>query len=442
MPPCGVLSRPDMPAYRTSLRPCLATLCCRQKRETITGRGTDAALQLFPDSAEVADGELIVGGVGATALADRFGTPLVVYCDQTIRARARAYRGAAPDALVVYGTKAFPNVAILRLLAEEGLGADVSTLGELRFAQRAGVPSGRLVVHGNNKSDEELAAAVDARAAYVVLDSVEELDRARAAGVERMLIRITPGIEADTHESIRTGHFGSKFGVSPEEAAALAPEVDGLHVHVGSQLLAVAAARETVAWLNRFLEESGWTPRVVDLGGGLGVPTQPGERAPSIDEFVGALLGALEVPAQVILEPGRSLVAHAGVTLYRTGSVKRSGDRTWVAVDGGISDNARPQLYDARYTAVVATRMDAKASGTYGVVGKHCESGDVLIDTVQLADPRRGDLLAVPATGGYTLAMASNYNAVPRPAAVLVANGEAQVIRRRETLDDVLALET
>src|SRR6266498_4006359 len=187
---------------------------------------------------------------------------------------------------------------------------------------------------------------------------------------------------------------------------------------------------------------TGWTPRVVDLGGGLGVPTQPGERAPSIDEFVGALLGALEVPAQVILEPGRSLVAHAGVTLYRTGSVKRSGDRTWVAVDGGISDNARPQLYDARYTAVVATRMDAKASGTYGVVGKHCESGDVLIDTVQLADPRRGDLLAVPATGGYTLAMASNYNAVPRPAAVLVANGEAQVIRRRETLDDVLALES
>jgi diaminopimelate decarboxylase len=408
-----------------------------------TGRGrTDAALELFPDSAEVVGGELTVGGVGAAALAREFGTPLVVYCEQTIRARARAYRAAAPQALVVYGTKAFPNVALLRLLAEEGLGADVSTLGELRFAQRAGVPGERLVVHGNNKSDEELAAAVDAGAAYVVLDSVEELDRARSAGVERTLIRITPGIEADTHESIRTGHVGSKFGVSPEDAAALAAHVDGLHIHVGSQLLALAAARETVAWLNRFLEEKRWSPAVVDLGGGLGVPTQPGELAPSIPTFVDALVGGLAAPAQVILEPGRSLVGQAGMTLYRAGSVKRSGHRTWVAVDGGVSDNARPQLYDARYTAVVATRMAAQATGTYGIAGKHCESGDVIIDTVALADPHRDDLLAVPATGAYTLAMASNYNVVPRPAAVLVAGGDARVIRRRESLDDVLGLET
>ena len=410
-------------------------------RETITGRDTDAALELFPDSAEVVDDELTVGRAGAAALADEFGTPLVVYCEETIRARARAYRTAAPDALVVYGTKAFPNVALLRLLAEEGLGADVSTLGELRFAQRAGVPGERLVVHGNNKSDEELAAAVDARAAYVVLDSVEELERARAAGVERMLIRITPGIDADTHESIRTGHVGSKFGVAPNEAARLAPYVDGLHVHVGSQLLALDAARETIAWLNRFLDESGWTPQVVDLGGGLGVPTVPGGHAPSIEEFVDVLVGGLAASAQVILEPGRSLVGHAGVTLYRVGSVKRSGDRTWVAVDGGISDNARPQFYDARYTAAISTRMRAATTGTYGVAGKHCESGDVLIESVELADPRRGDLLAVPATGAYTLAMASNYNAVPRPAAVLVANGEAHVIRRRETFDDVLVAE-
>ena len=206
-----------------------------------TGAGrTDAALELFPDSAEVAGGELTVGGVGAAALADEFGTPLVVYCEETIRARARAYRAAAPDALVVYGTKAFPNVALLRLLVEEGLGADVSTLGELRFAQRAGVPGERLVVHGNNKSDEELAAAVDARAAYVVLDSVEELERARAAGVERMLIRITPGIEADTHESIRTGHVGSKFGVTPHEAEKVAAHVDGA---ARARRLAAARAR-------------------------------------------------------------------------------------------------------------------------------------------------------------------------------------------------------
>jgi len=411
-------------------------------RPTRTGRGrTDAQLELFPDSAGLADGGLTVGGVPASALADAFGTPLVVYCEETIRTQAREYRAAAPDALVVYGSKAFPNVAIMRLLAEEGLGADVSTLGELRLAQRAGIRGERLVVHGNNKSDAELEAAAEADAAYVVLDSVEELERARTAGVVRMLVRITPGIEADTHESIRTGHFGSKFGVSPEEAATLAPSVDGIHVHVGSQLLALAAARETVAWLNRFLEHSGWTPAVVDLGGGLGVPTQPGEGAPSIGEFVGTLLGELEVDARVILEPGRSLVGRAGVTLYRVGSVKRSGDTTWVAVDGGISDNARPQLYDARYTARLATRMDAPPTGTYGVAGKHCESGDVLIDSVALAEPRRVDLLAVPVTGAYTLSMASNYNAVPRPAAVVVSRGDSRVIRRRESLDDVLALE-
>lgn len=377
----------------------------------------------------------------SSTLADEFGTPLVVYCEETIRARARQYRAAAPDALVVYGTKAFPNVALMQLLGGEGLGADVSTLGELRFARRAGIPGERIVVHGNNKSDEELRAAADARAAYVVLDSVEELERARAARIERMLVRITPGIEADTHESIRTGHLGSKFGVTPEEAASLAQDVDGVHVHVGSQLLALSSARETIAWLNRYLDSTGWTPRVVDLGGGLGTPTQPGERAPSIAEFVETLVGGLAAEARVILEPGRSLVGQAGVTLYRVGSVKRSGERAWVAVDGGTSDNARPQLYDARYTAVVATRLDAASSGTFGVAGKHCESGDVLIDDVALAEPRRGDLLAVPATGAYTLAMSSNYNAVPRPAAVLVSGGDARVIRRRETLDDVLSFE-
>ena len=197
-------------------------------------------LELFPDSTTVDEGELAIGGVAAAELAREFGTPLVVYCERTIRARARAYREAAPEALVVYGTKAFPNVALMRLLAEEGLGADVSTLGELRFAQAAGVPAERLVVHGNNKSDEELRAAADAGAAYVVLDSVEELERARAAGVERMLARVTPGIEAETHEAIRTGHVGSKFGMSPEEALGIRDALAGLHVHIGSQLLSTA----------------------------------------------------------------------------------------------------------------------------------------------------------------------------------------------------------
>jgi diaminopimelate decarboxylase len=398
-------------------------------------------LELLPDTARVDGGRLGVGGVDAEELAREFGTPLVVYCEQTIRARARAYRAAAPDALVAYGTKAFPNVAVLRLLAEEGAGADVSTLGELRFAQAAGIPPERLVVHGNNKSDEELRAAAQAGAGFVVLDSVEELERARAAGVERMLVRVTPGIEAETHESIRTGHASSKFGVSPDEAHELLPQVAGLHVHVGSQLVSVSAAREAVAWLNRFLAELDWSPEVVDLGGGLGVASVPGERVPTIDEFVGAQVGELEVDARVILEPGRSLVAQAGVTLYRVGTVKRAGDRAWVAVDGGVSDNPRPQLYGARYTAFLAGRAGEPASGAYAVAGKHCESGDVLIDVVELPKPLRGDLLAVPVTGAYTLGMASNYNGVPRPAAILVRDGDARLIRRRETVDDLLALE-
>jgi diaminopimelate decarboxylase len=299
-------------------------------------------LALFPDSAAVEDGKLVVGGVSASALAEEFGTPLVIYCEDTVRASARAYRESAPDALVVYGTKALPNVAVMRLLAGEGLGADVSTLGELRFAQAAGVPGERLVVHGNNKSDEELRAAAEANAAFVVLDSVEELARARAADVEWMLARVTPGIEADTHEAIRTGHRGSKFGMSPEEALSIRGDIAGVQVHVGSQLLSTKPAVETVSWLNRFLSDAGWEPDVVDLGGGLGVPTDPAERAPSIPGFVAALLGGLQVSSRVILEPGRSLVARAGVTLYRVGSVKRSGDRRWVAVDGGMSDNPRP----------------------------------------------------------------------------------------------------
>ena len=329
----------------------------------------------------------------------------------------------------------------MRLLAQEGLGADVSTLGELHFAQRAAVPPERLVVHGNNKSDEELGAAAEAGAGYVVLDSVEELDRARAAGIRRMLARVTPGIEAETHEAIRTGQLGSKFGMSPEEALSIRQALAGVHVHVGSQLLSTAAAQETVAWLNAFVAQSGWKPEVVDLGGGLGVATHPEDKAPSIAAFVQALLSGLDTGADVILEPGRSLVGPAGVTLYRVGSVKRSGDRTWVAIDGGISDNPRPQLYGARYTAVVANRMDGEPTGTFGVAGKHCESGDVLIGAVELPEPRRGDLLAVPATGAYTLAMGSNYNAVPRPAAVLVADAEAHLIRRREEVDDLLRLE-
>jgi diaminopimelate decarboxylase len=419
-------------------------------------------LDLFPESASLQEGQLAVGGVHASALADEFGTPLVVFCERTLREQARAYRAAAPEALVCYGSKAFPNRALLRLFAEEGLGADVSTLGELELALRAGVPPARIVVHGNNKSDEELRRAAETGAELVVLDSLEEVGRAREAGVRSVLVRVTSGIEADTHEAIRTGHHGSKFGLPPEAAIeavrrSLATGLDaaGLHVHVGSQLLDTQAVRMTVEWLAAFAaacraELEGWVPRVVDLGGGLGVRHVEEEDAPSARDFATELRTRLErawelheLPQpRLVLEPGRSLVGRAGTTLYRVGVVKRvSAGTTYVAVDGGLSDNPRPQLYGARYTALLANRAGEPAAEPFAVTGKHCEE-EVVIRRVLLPPPRRGDLLAVPATGAYTLAMGSNYNLVPRPAAVLVGDGRARLITRREKLEDVLARES
>ena len=410
-------------------------------------------LSLFPETAAVEGGELSVGGVRASDLAAEFGTPLVVYCERTILDAARAYREAAPEALPLYSLKAFPNVALLRLLAAEGFGADVSTLGELEFARRAGIEGGRIVVHGNNKSDEELRAAAEADVRFVVLDALDEPQRAAAAGVQRALVRVTPGIEADTHEKIRTAHHGSKFGLPPTDALAAAAagreaglEVAGVHLHIGSQLIDPRAGLETIDWLKDFAARE-WVPEVVDLGGGLGIRYVEGERPPAIREFVAALLARLAggwpgEPPQVILEPGRSLVGQAGLTLYRVGVVKQASEEvTYVAVDGGMSDNPRPQLYGARYSALLANRADEEAVRGFDVCGKHCESGDVLIEGIRLPEPRRGDLLAVPATGAYALSMASNYNVVPRPAAVLVANGGVRLIRRRETIDDVLRLD-
>jgi diaminopimelate decarboxylase len=427
------------------------------KLQRVSHRQNRLVLALFPDRARIENGRLSLGGILAADLVRAHGSPLVVYDEATLRARARAYRAAAPDAEIVYGAKAFPNVAIMRILAEQGIGADVSTLGELRFAQAAGIAGERLVVHGNNKSDEELREAA-AVGALVVVDSLEELDRVAAAGIGRTLIRVTPGIEADTHEAIRTGHHGSKFGLTPEdslEALRHAPGTEGLHVHIGSQLRDLGAARMAVDWIASFAararHELAWELRTIDLGGGLGVGAIAGEQALTIPEFVGGLLSELERACaqeglgspRLILEPGRSLTAQAGVTLYTVGSVKTSADSTaYVAVDGGMSDNPRPALYGARYTALLVDRADEPPTRSYTVVGKHCESGDLLIESVELPEPQRGDLLAIPATGAYTLAMSSTYNAVPRPAAVLVADGEATVIRRRETIGDILALET
>jgi diaminopimelate decarboxylase len=409
-------------------------------------------LELFPDTAQIRDGVLWIGGVSTVELAEEYGTPLVVYCEATIRSAARAWRRGAGEGTVVYGTKAFPNVALMRILSEEGVGADVSTLGELRYAQAAEVPASRLVVHGNNKSDEELRAAAEADAWLVVMDEPGEVDRCVESGVRRVLLRVTPGIEAGAHAAIQTGQIGSKFGVAPEDAAdvirraeASGLEMLGLHVHLGSQLVEDAPARMAVEWLAGFCAElakdHGWTPEILNLGGGLGIRyTLDESRPPNPDEYARTLTDALDrawsvqdLPRpKLIFEPGRSLVGRAGLTLYQIGVVKHGGPTTWVAVDGGMSDNPRPALYGARYSALLANRADEPEAATFAVCGKHCESGDVLIERVELPEPRRGDFLAVPATGAYTLAMASNYNALPRPAAALVGDDARLIVPRDE----------
>jgi diaminopimelate decarboxylase len=417
-------------------------------------------LDLFPDTTRIEGGELVVGDVRATELAGRFGTPLVLYCEETLRRQARTLRAAIGErGRVFYGTKAFANVAVLRVLYEEGLGADVATSGELAFALRAGLPPSELVVHGNNKDEEFLREAAGLRAT-VVLDAPDEARLAAEAIVARVLVRVTLGVDADTHEAVVTGHHGSKFGLPPEDALALLADalgrgldVLGLHVHVGSQLPDFTAQAETIARLAAFAararEALDWEPGVADLGGGFGIRHHPGEVVPDAASLAASAaatarsaFAAARLPEpEVWLEPGRCLVGRAGVTLYRVGAVKRLPERTWVAIDGGMSDNPRPQLYDARYTALSAERADEKPDEDVSVAGMHCESGDVLIDDVLLPSPRRGDLLAVPATGAYTLSMSSNYNGVGRPAAVLVNDGEAWLVRRRETVDDLLALD-
>jgi len=417
-------------------------------------------LALFPHSAALEGASLAIGGLTAEALAEEHGTPLVVLCEETVRANARALRAAlGHDGRLFFGTKAFPNVALLRVLHEEGVGADVASEGELAFARRAGLDGERLVVHGNNK-DEAFLRGAAASGAPVVLDAADEAVLAAAAGVARVLVRVTLGVDADTHEAIRTGHHGSKFGLPPTQARTVVAEaldlgldVLGVHVHVGSQLADFDAQAETIVRLAGFVascrDELGWTAQVADLGGGFGIRHHPADEVPEAVDLAASAASTARLAfveaglpkPEIWLEPGRSLVGRAGVTLYRVGSVKRLSERTWVAIDGGMSDNPRPQLYDARYTALSATRVDEPVDEVVSIAGMHCESGDVLIDDVALPSPRRGDLLAVPATGAYTLAMASNYNGVPRPAAVLVRDGSARVIRARETVADLLSHE-
>jgi diaminopimelate decarboxylase len=413
---------------------------------------------------------LEVGGCDTTELAARFGTPLYVFCEQTFRSRARALRAAFPEAVLYFAAKAFPAIAVMQLADQEGLGVDVASGGELHTALAAGFPPERIILHGNNKSGADITRAVEAGVGRIALDSFDDIDRvaaaAEAAGRRQcVLLRVTPGVEAHTHSYIQTGQEDSKFGLSiesglAEEAARRAAkqaslDLAGVHAHIGSNIFSYDPFGKTVEILFGFLESLtgslGAEFREMNLGGGIGIPYTADDYPARLD-LLAALVGEIvageaarrQMPVpRLCFEPGRYLVGNAGVTLYRVGVVKEiPGIRTYVSVDGGMSDNIRPALYQARYAAFLANKARHEPTRLVSVAGMHCESGDVLVRDVLLpASVERGDLLVIPATGAYGYAMASNYNKQPRPAVVLVREGEAHVIIRRESLDDIIRLE-
>jgi len=401
---------------------------------------------VFPEDSAVADGRLTVGGCDAVELAREFGTPAYVVAEDDLRARAREFRGALEaghdgPGEVIFASKACPVTAVMRLFAAAGLGCDVASGGELHLAVRAGFAPERLYLHGNAKSEAELKMALEAGVGTVVLDNEHEAERLRAlGGGARLLLRVTPGVDAETHEAILTGQAGSKFGMPPDVAREVAARYDaaGLHMHIGSQLTSLDPFRRAIAALAQVGDFG-----VYDLGGGLGVRYVPGEHALEPADWVAGVLDAAHTELgpgkELILEPGRALVATAGMTLYTVESVKDGGaGERIVAVDGGMSDNLRPMLYGASYTAALAARMGATGVACT-VVGKHCESGDVLVRDALLADPAPGDVLVTPVTGAYGHSMANNYNGVPRPPVVFCAGGDARVVMRRETYEDLHA---
>jgi len=419
--------------------------------------GTSLPLNLLPDTARVADdGSLTIGGVPVLDLAAEHGTPLFVYDEQHLRNRCREAVDAFGHQCAVYATKAFLCTAMARLAYEEGMLLDVASGGEMFVALRAGVPADALTLHGNNKSVDELRTAATAGVKYVVVDCDEELDRLEVlhrdgVPVPRVVLRITPGVEAHTHEYIATGQDDSKFGFNLRNGAAAAAierarrspavELVGVHCHIGSNVFAVdsfARAAELMAEFAAPLD----LPELV-LGGGLGVAYVGGEEAPTLTEWGRVVLDACRsrgITSRISVEPGRSIVAAAAITVYTVGSIKRiPGVRTYVSVDGGMSDNPRPVLYGSGYEAFMPRAVTAPRPSTGRVVGKHCESGDVLIFDAALPDDlAAGDLLATPVTGAYGHSMASNYNKLTRPPVLFVRDGEARLVVRRETYEDLV----
>jgi diaminopimelate decarboxylase len=420
---------------------------------------------IWPASATVTGtGDLHVGGVSMTKVAAMFGTPAYVLDEDEVRARCRAYRAALPDVEISYASKALLTRAVARWVREEGLGLDVCSAGELAVARLAGFPGERITMHGNAKTPEDLKAAAAGHVGRVVVDSLDEIEQLAAVAPARqqVLVRVTPGVDGHTHHAISTGVEDQKFGLSLAGGAAAeavrrvlahpALELAGLHCHLGSQITRVAAfeeaARRMVGLLAAIRDEDGVVPPVLNMGGGHAVAYRAGEGEFDLACFARRLHIAVRLACDefrlpmptLAIEPGRALVARAGLTLYRVVTVKHTAARTFVAVDGGMSDNARPALYGAAYTARLVGRSSQAPSRTVTVAGRHCESGALIATDVPLpADVHAGDLLAVPCTGAYHLPLASNYNLVCRPPLVAVSGGEAQLLVRRETEDDLLA---
>ena len=425
--------------------------------------------QVLPPSAAITpEGHLAIGGCDLVNLAEEHGTPLVVYDEGALRATAReyvsAFRAHAPDVEVIYASKAYFGLAMLRIAHDAGLSVDVASGGELQAALRAGFPAERIEMHGNNKDAHEIVQALDAGVATIVVDSLDEIALldgiARARGVrQRVLIRVTPGVKPSTHSYISTGQLDSKFGFGIEGGAAAAAvaacraadgiDRTGLHCHIGSQIFELGSYPAAAAVVADFVASVGADDLgTINMGGGLGVAYTHADQPPSIERYADVVMEAVMrewtrvgVPMpRVQVEPGRSMVARAGVTVYRVGTVKDvPGVRTYAAVDGGMSDLLRPMLYGAVYEPLLANRADEEATGTFRLVGKHCESGDVLVSDAHLPQVRVGDVVCIPATGAYGVSMASNYNGVTRPAVVFVDNGVARVVTRRETYDDLFA---
>lgn len=415
-------------------------------------------LTLLADTAALSASETKVGDVSLGDLAANYGTPLFVYDEATLRARCREAASVFDDG-VAYASKAFLCGAMARLAYEEGLCIDVATGGELDIVLRSGVPASRIIMHGNNKAHNELERAIAVGVHRVVVDNFHEIERLRTlVTVERplhCLVRVTPGVEAHTHEFVRTGQEDTKFGFSVASGDARRAVValnampglslHGVHAHIGSQIFDVAGFRESLTILATFTRGDDFDE--LCIGGGLGVPYVEGESAPSITEWGTAMRRAardvgLDASIRLIAEPGRAIVAQAGLTLYRVGAVKASALRTYMAVDGGMSDNPRPVLYGSGYEAFDVAQPMATRPQSVRLVGKHCESGDVLIDEAWLPATTGVDsIVATPVTGAYGYAMASNYNRATRPAVVFVADGRAREVLRRETFDDLARLE-